>query len=119
MNEHIFTIEEIKNFENREEFEEIDYIEEIKIDDGLLLLTNLILISERHNLMIRTGEWCELNDDGEYEPDWSFTLIHRSDETPDKYLYIEQGGISSTLRNFASSFDMTTELLKEKFAVAA
>ena len=119
MNEHIFTIEEIKNFENREEFEEIDYIEEIKVDDGLLLLTNLILVSERHNLTIRTGEWCELKEDGEYEPDWSFTLIHRSDETPDKYLYIEQGGISSTLRNFASSFDMTTELLREKFAVAA
>ena len=104
-----------------EEYENLDmeYAEEFNIGNSHVILDDIALVSNDYNLTIRIGMWCEKNDDGEWEPDWAFTLIHRTDESPENYLYLEQGGLFTTLHNFATMYDMNAETLMTAFNNAA
>jgi hypothetical protein len=106
------TIEEFENLET-------DYAEEFDEGNSHLILDDIALVSNEYDLTIRTGVWCEKNDEGEWEPDWAFTLLHRTSESPEQYLYLEQDGIEITLRNYANANGMNFEKLREAFDLAA
>lgn len=58
------------------------------------------------NLIVVEGEYCNYEEDTDtYEPDWSVTLVYENVENdndfdPNKWLYMEQGTVSSTVHNF-------------------
>lgn len=53
------------------------------------------------NISLRTGNMLIRSDDeDDYEPDFSLTLIYEIGGAPEKYLYYEQDGVLTTLHNY-------------------
>ena len=104
-----------------EEFEELERepAEEIKIGESLIILDDLALESKDYDITVRTGVWCEKDETGEFEPDWGLTLIHKTGDSPENYLYIEQGNIFSALNNYANIADIDVEHLYDALDIAA
>jgi len=104
-----------------EEFEslETDYAEEFDIGESHIILNDLALVSNEYDLTLRQGLWCEKNADGEWESDWAFTLIHKTGDSPENYLYLEQGGIFTTLHNYARMCSMDVHKLYDALGLVA
>ncbi len=83
--------------------EYLDQVEGIMIDDHLVELDGRAFVSEEYGFTIRTGVWCEQNDDGEWYGDWGIIIFHENDKSPAEYLYYEQGSISTALHNYSTS----------------
>lgn len=86
--------------------------DEIHIEGHLILLDKPTFISREYGLVVRTGQWCEEDEDGEPYPDWSLTLIHELDKSPEQYLYYEQDDIEIALHNYGTSIGKTLQLDK-------
>ncbi len=80
--------------------DEMDCGEEVFVDGNLVYLDGRKFVSEADNITVRTGVWCEQDENGEWEPDWAITLLHANDKGPEDYLYFENGSIQSTLHNY-------------------
>lgn len=106
------TLTEYQELENNDDEsiyddEYFDKGEDIMIDDHLVELDGRAFISEEYGITIRTGVWCEQDEDGEWYGDWSITILHENTKNPAQYLYFEQGSISSTLHNYSTATGKT------------
>ena len=81
----------------------LDQGEDIMIDDHLVELDGRAFVSDEYGITIRTGVWCEQDEEGEWYGDWSITIIHENDKSPSEYLYFEQGSIASSLHNYSTT----------------
>ena len=77
---------------------------ELKEEDGdaLIIVDGIRIIIPELNLSVRCGVYCVYEEeDKDYIPDFSITLIYEKDETdPSKYVYWEQDPILTAIHNY-------------------
>lgn len=74
---------------------------EIPIDeDNVITLDGPAVILTEYGLEARSGVMLTRNDDGEFEPDWGLTLIHKTGQPLDEGFYYEQDGIAVSVSNY-------------------
>ena len=57
---------------------------------------------------IREGVWCEWDEDGYFEPDWSLTWFYKNKEHPEDHFYFEQDGIEVSIHNLLTILEAQT-----------
>lgn len=79
-----------------------DPIEIQKDENSIISLDGPEITIPDLDISLRTGTMLYKSDDEdeEYEPDWSLTIIYNMGGSPEKYLYYEQDGILTTLHNY-------------------
>ncbi len=100
--------EEIRDFSVLGVFvsmEPSDDYEEFEIDGSLVILEGPIgkITVNGTEMLIREGIWCEMDEEGEYQPDWALTWIYTDPVKPQDYVYFEQDPMETALYNFLHS----------------
>ena len=83
-----------------QEFEKQDVIQ---IDNSIVVINTPIWHVTDRGVFFVEGVWCEFNEDtGEYEPDWSVTLVYDDSKDFDlnNYDYYEQGTPTTAIHNY-------------------
>lgn len=69
-------------------------------DDNIISLNGLSVQFPELGLEAYEGLMLTLNEDGEFEPDWGLTLIHKTGKPFSEGFYVEQDDISCSLMNY-------------------
>ena len=90
--------------ESLESLEESDMsVEEVtfSLGESLVVLVPpfLKVKSPLGDIFVGTGLCCELDENNNYEPDWSLTWVWQNKDRPEDYLYYESSGILTSLHN--------------------
>ena len=78
-----------------------------EIDDSYVELFEPLwkLTYKDEDVFVREGIWCEKNEDGEFEADWSLTWFYMNEDDPTDYLYYESDGVEVSAYNLLRSLD--------------
>ena len=93
----------IKNYDwgwEDDNYAEFEVEESYVVLDGPVWAMEITKDGEEKTIYIREGTWCEKNDEGEFEPDWSLSWFYEDEENPANYLYFEQDGVEVATHNF-------------------
>ena len=84
-----------------DEREELYDSTSFEIDDSIVCLegeeVEVTVCGEK--TYYREGTWCEKNDDGDFEPDWSLTWFYKDKDNPQDYFYYEQDPPETAIYN--------------------
>ncbi len=87
---------------------------EIQVGSSIILLNGPEIQISELGLSIRPGQWCEKDDECGYISDWTLSLIHRTEDAPDNYLFYEHGSPAIALYDYLQSIGMDAKLLDFK-----
>ena len=101
----MFKLEEVDNL--LENYSETDEEIEIPLNGDLVVLHKpfLKVYGDKETFYVAEGTYCNKNDKGFFEADWSLTWVWTVENHPEQWLYYEQDGILVTLHNLFQGRD--------------